>query len=265
MSDAKFKRTLPLVKWPGGKSRMLKTLMPIISDIPHNCYVEPFFGGGAVMFAKQPAKHEVINDINGDLINLYRQVQAHPDALIRELRLLQNSRHTFCQFRLQYMQRFTTEIQRAAQYLYCNWFSFGGQGSSYAVARTNGISKRNLMKKIARISRRLDKVAIENLDWERCITLYDYPEALFFIDPPYTAGQTSSYDMWTVDDLTHLHDVLKSVKGNWIVTMNDCPAAREIFSLHPFLEVETKFSLAKNTGANRAKKSELIITKLPFS
>lgn len=244
---------------------MLKTLIPIISRIPHTCYCEPFFGGGAVMLARPRSKHEIINDINGDLINLYRQVQAHPDAILRELRLLQNSRSTFCRFRQQYMQRFTTEIQRAAQYLYCNWFSFSGQGSSFAVSRTRGVSKRNLMKKISHMSHRLDKVVIENLDWERCITLYDYPEALFFIDPPYTAGQTSSYDMWTTDDLTHLYTILSKRQGNWIVTINDCPAARDIFHSHPFIEIETKFSLSKNTGATRAKKGELIITKLPFS
>jgi len=243
---------------------MLKTLIPIISRIPHTCYCEPFFGGGAVMLARPRSKHEIINDINGDLINLYRQVQAHPDAILRELRLLQNSRSTFCRFRQQYMQRFTTEIQRAAQYLYCNWFSFSGQGSSFAVARTHGVSKRNLMKKISHMSHRLDKVVIENLDWERCITLYDYPEALFFIDPPYTAGQTSSYDMWTTDDLTHLYTILSKRQGNWIVTINDCPAARDIFHSHPFIEIETKFSISKKTGATRAKKGELIITKLPF-
>ena len=217
------------------------------------------------MLAKQPAKQEILNDINGDLINLYRQVQAHPDALIRELRLLQNSRHTFCQFRQQYMQRFTTEIQRAAQYLYCNWFSFGGHGTSFAVSRTRGVSKRNLMKKIARVSRRLDKVVIENLDWERCIILYDYPEALFFIDPPYTAGKTSSYDMWTVANLDHLHDILLKVKGNWIVTINDCPDARSIFNAHHLHAIQTKFSLSKPKGETRAKKGELIISNLPFS
>lgn len=265
MAHTNYKRTIPLVKWAGGKSRMLKTLTPIIGSIPHTCYCEPFFGGGAVMLSKPPAKHDVLNDINNNLINLYRQVQAHPDALIRELRLVQKSRHTLDQFKQQHNYHSLTEIQRAARYLYCNWFSFGGSGTSFAVQRSQGVSKKNLLKKISRVSRRLDRVSIENLDWERCILLYDSAETLFFIDPPYTAGNNKLYELWSDADLNHLHSILLKVKGNWILTINDSPESRQIFSPHHIQAIKSTYTLSKCTTGTRPKKTELIISNLPFS
>jgi DNA adenine methylase len=62
-------RTKPVLIWPGGKSRHLKHILPLIP--PHECYCEPFAGGVAVFLAKPRSRLEVINDLNGDLISFY--------------------------------------------------------------------------------------------------------------------------------------------------------------------------------------------------
>ena len=75
----------PIVPWLGGKRRLAKHILPLIND-DHQTYVEPFAGGAAMFFMKEQSKVEVINDINSDLVNLYRVVRHHLDELIRHFR-----------------------------------------------------------------------------------------------------------------------------------------------------------------------------------
>ena len=79
----KTQQTLPIIPWMGGKRRLAKHLLPMFPE--HSCYVELFSGGAALFFMRPtPAKVEVFNDINGQLINLYRVVQHHFDEFVRQ-------------------------------------------------------------------------------------------------------------------------------------------------------------------------------------
>ncbi len=82
--------TNPFLRWPGGKTRLLKLLLPLIR--PHTIFVEAFAGGAALTLAKEPSKVEVINDINRELVNLYRYAQFHIDALVAEVEFTLNAR-----------------------------------------------------------------------------------------------------------------------------------------------------------------------------
>ncbi len=86
----------PALHWPGGKSRLLKYLLPHI--LPHTCYCEPSGGGLAVFLAKPRSHHEIINDANGDLVNFYRCVRFHRDPLLTELEFVLTSREEFKDF-----------------------------------------------------------------------------------------------------------------------------------------------------------------------
>ena len=68
--------TSPIIPWIGGKRRLAKHILPLIS-MRHACYVEPFAGAAAILFSKPPSEAEVLNDVNGELVNLYRVVQHH--------------------------------------------------------------------------------------------------------------------------------------------------------------------------------------------
>jgi DNA adenine methylase len=80
----------PALRWQGSKRRLLKQILPKIK--PHTCYCEPFAGGLAVLLAKERSPVEVVNDLNGELIALYRCVQYHLPELLRELGHLVSSR-----------------------------------------------------------------------------------------------------------------------------------------------------------------------------
>lgn len=107
-----------IIPWPGGKTRLLKHLLPLLSDNPHRTYVEAFAGGAALLFNRpQPAKVEVLNDAHGELVTLYRVVASHLDEFIRQFRWMLTSRDEFK--RLQRLPPDTlTDIQRAVRFYY---------------------------------------------------------------------------------------------------------------------------------------------------
>ncbi|MBN1404175.1 MAG: DNA adenine methylase, partial [Opitutales bacterium] len=103
----------PILSWPGGKSRLARYILPLIPA--HRCYVEPFCGGLGMFLSREVpcCTVEVINDFNGDLINLFRVVKFHRDAFLDELDLCLNSREDFQTF---IAQPGLTDIQRAARW-----------------------------------------------------------------------------------------------------------------------------------------------------
>src|ERR1700722_9405160 len=125
-----MKRIRPILRWPGGKSRLLKKILPLIP--PHTCYCEPFAGGLAVLLAKERSPVEVVNDLNGDLVHLYRNAQYHLPALVQELEWILNSRKNLHDF---IAQPGLTEIQRAARWLVRNNICFGGYTKDFGVSR----------------------------------------------------------------------------------------------------------------------------------
>ena len=86
--------TSPIIPWMGGKRRLAARLIPLFPT--HKCYVEVFAGSAALFFLRpQPAKVEVLNDINGDLVCLYRVVQNHLEEFVRQFKWALSSRQIF--------------------------------------------------------------------------------------------------------------------------------------------------------------------------
>lgn len=220
-------RVKPAVSWPGGKTRLLKHILPLIPA--HDCYCEPFSGGLAVLLAKPSSKFEVINDLNGELITFYRCVRFHPDVLLTELEFVLNSRKEFFDFR---DQPGLTDIQRAARWFFRNKTCFGGANmDSFGAGASSHLGSRaGRMELIRALSVRLDAVQIEHLDWTHCLSLYDRSATFFFIDPPYTECKPSMYEGWTDTDVQVLRAAISRLRGKWLVTLNDTVAIRSIFA-----------------------------------
>jgi DNA adenine methylase len=219
-------RVKPALSWPGGKSRLLKYILPLIPR--HTCYCEPFSGGLAVLLAKPRSQVEVINDLNGELITFYRCVRFHADVLLTELEFVLNSRKEFFDFR---DQPGLTDIQRSARWFYRNKNCFGGSElDSFGTSALCPVGSRtSRMESIRALSLRLDRVTIEHLDWEHCFRLYDRPVTFFFVDPPYTECKVGMYEGWTITDVQILRDRLASLQGKWMVTLNDTQGNRAVF------------------------------------
>ena len=126
----------PIIPWIGGKRRLAKHILPMISQ--HTCYVEPFAGAAAILFLKPMSKVEVVNDINQDLISLYRVIQHHLDEFVRQFRWAITSRKIY-EWLQETPPETLTDIQRAARFFYLQKLSFGGKvdGRTFGTATTS--------------------------------------------------------------------------------------------------------------------------------
>lgn len=247
-----------LFPWPGGKTRLLQHLLPLLSDNPHTTYVEAFAGGAALLFAREPAKIEVINDMHGELVSLYRVVANHLDEFVRQFRWALTSREMFRWAQLQNVDTLT-EIQRAARFFYLQRLAWGGKvtGQTFGTA-AKGPKTLNLLRLEEDLSAahlRLHGVVVERLPWDQCVAKYDHPGALFFFDPPYweTAGYGRDFPL---DQYDRLAEVMVGLQGRAILSINDHPAMRERFDRFHGRTVGIEYTV----GGKRAPRKERIYT-----
>src|SRR5437773_12135675 len=81
------------ISYIGGKNRLANRIISLLPE--HTTYVEPFAGGAQVFFHKQPSKVEVLNDLNGDIVNFFRICQWHHEELLRYLKYCVMSRRLY--------------------------------------------------------------------------------------------------------------------------------------------------------------------------
>lgn len=251
-------RTNTLFPWPGGKTRLLRHLLPLLSDNPHRTYVEPFAGGGAVLFSRaEPAKIEVLNDTHGELVRLYRVVANHLDEFSRQFRWMLTSREEF--ERLQRLPPDTlTDIQRAARFFYLQKLAFGGkvdgQKRGAGATAVKSINLLRLEEDLSAAHLRLHRVAIENLPWQACVAKYDSPETLFLFDPPY--WQTEGYGgEFGFEEYEALAEIMAGLKGRAILTINYHPDMLRLFDRFPGKTVGIECSISK--GARTPRKERI--------
>lgn len=248
----------PVIPWVGGKSRLLKHLLPLIPE--HKTYVEPFGGGAAMLFAKEPTKVEVLNDINGELINLYRVVQNHLEEFIRQFKYALTSRLVF-QWETMKSPETLTDIQRAARFFYLQKNAFGGKVKS----PTFGVSKVSPPRfNILRIEEllsnahlRLARVLIENIEWQLCISKYDSEESFFFCDPPYWKTEGYGVD-FSWQNYEALRSQLTTIEGKMLITLNNHPDILELFKGFIVDAKDIKYTVGGNKSIKAS--SEVFIT-----
>jgi len=226
----------------------------------HTCYVEPFAGAAAIFFAKEPVKTEVLNDINGELVNLYRVVQHHLDEFVRQFRWALSSRQLF-DWAKATAPVTLTDIQRAARFFFLQKQAFGGKvdGQTFGTATTSG-SRLNLLRIEEALSEahlRLNGVFVEHLPWADVVTRYDRPHTLFFMDPPYwgTAGYGVEFGL---EQYAQMAELMRAMKGRAVVTVNDIPAMREAFAGLPMTRVAIRYTVGV-PAHRRGEAGELII------
>lgn len=240
------------ISWIGGKKLLRKK---ILEQFPaeYDRYIEVFGGAGWVLFGKEQKGMEVYNDINGELVNLYRCVKYHPEALQKELDGILMSRELF--FDAIQKTRGLTDIQRAARFFVAIKESYGSGLDSF------GVRPKDMKKAVdflSQASERLSMVVIENLDFEHLIRTYDRPGALFYLDPPYYQTEKYYPDRFQPEDHTRLKETLDKVRGKWILSYNDCPEIRNLYDGYIVISAERSHNLV---AKNDSKKYREIIIK----
>ena len=247
----------PIIPWIGGKRRLSKHILPIIPE--HTCYVEPFAGAAAIFFLKQPSKVEVINDINLDLITLYRVVQNHLEEFIRQYKWSLTSRKMYEWFQ-DTPPETLTDIQRSVRFFYLQKLSFGGRvsGQTFGTATTSPprLNFLRLEEELSQAHLRLSRITIEHLPWHKCFTKYDRLHTFFFADPPY--WQTEGYGVdFGIEQYESLAEVMKTSQGQILVTVNDHPDMKKVFKGFTMKTVDIDYTVG---GGGKGKgRKELII------
>jgi len=252
------KMAKPIVPWMGGKTRLAKEILPLFPE--HQCYVEPFAGGAAIFYKKEPVKAEVLNDINGELVNLYRVVQHHLEEFVRQFKWAISSRQVFEWEKMKNPETLT-DIQRAARFYYLQKLAFGGKvdGQTFGTATTDKprLNLLRLEEDLSAAHLRLSSVNIEHLDWLKCIEKYDREHTLFYLDPPYyeTAGYGVDFGLEQYEKMAEL---ARTIKGKMVISINDHPTIKKLFKGFSIKTVPITYTVG--TVNNRKKANELIIT-----
>jgi DNA adenine methylase len=249
----------PVAPWLGGKRQLARRIGERIAAVTHTRYVEPFVGMGGVFFRRTARpKLEVINDVNRDVVTLFRILQRHYQQLLDVLKFQLYSRADFERLRATPADQLT-DLERAARFLYLQKASFGGMGRTFGVdyARPRwSLSKLEPM--LEAVHERLEDVLIECLDFGTCIERYDSrPGTLFYCDPPYW-GHTDDYgkDIFSEADFERLRGLLGGLQGRFILSLNDRPEVREMFAGFAMEEVALSYQVSGKATPAR----ELIIS-----
>ena len=248
------------MSWVGGK-KALRDEIVLRFPPTYSRYIEVFGGGGWVLFHKSPGKEmEVYNDFNPNLANLFRCVRDHPNELCDELRYTLNSRLDFDYVReMLHTKTELPDIRRAAYFYQIIRESYASGLDSFGAQPH---SMWNNFPLIHDACGRLQKVVIENKDFEKLIKQYDRPEAFFYCDPPYYNTEDYYEDVgFTRADHERLANALLSINGFFLLSYNDCPEIRELYS-KPGITIEgtTRLSNIAQRYEGGKQYAELIIS-----
>lgn len=246
----------PILPWIGGKRRLASRVLSKFGH--HSCYVEPFAGAAAVFFSKPPSDVEVLNDINGDLVNLYRVVQHHLEEFVRQFKWALSSRQVY-EWERSKPPETMTDIQRAARFFYLQKLSFGARvdGQSFGTATTSG-PRLNLLRieeELSQAHLRLQGAYVENLPWHEAVERYDRPHTMHYLDPPY--WQTEGYGVefgW--EHYERMARMADEVEGCMLISLNDHPDIRTLFGHLHTETAEIRYTVGGGAGTAA---SELLI------
>lgn len=241
--------------WMGGKNHLTSTIIPLIPQ--HHTYAEVFAGAGWVMFRKpeEDSKVEILNDVNADLVTLYRVVKNHLEEFIKHFKWLLIARDEFHRFMLE-EPRSLTDVQRAVRFYYLVRCGYGArlQSPSFSIgtARPSNLNLLRIEEDLSAAHLRLSRVYVENLDYQKFIPRFDRAETFFYVDPPYW-GCENYYGkgIFNRDDFQTLRNLLGEAQAKWMLSINDVPEIRELFKDFNIMEVDTRYSVNLESDKNR--------------
>ncbi len=248
-----MKSPLPYI---GGKSRVAKRLIEHFP--PHHLFVELFGGAAQLLCAKEPSPVEVYNDLDNEIANFFRVCQFHYEELIRYFRFALVSR-TWFEILKQTDPVTLTDIQRAFRTLYLQKNCFGGRvvnpNFHYFRAVRPNFNPDTIADQIEKMHKRLARVQIESLPYQQAIQKFDTKTAFFFVDPPYYNKPFYRHN-FELKDYLELAERLANLKGKFLMTLNDHPEMRKVFSRFQISTISFAYTCLKEGGK---KFTELLI------
>ncbi len=246
------------ISYYGGKQQLLPTILPLIPD--HDTYTEAFFGGGAVFWGKAPARCEVINDVNGNVVNFYRVLKTKYHELKAAIDGTLHSKEVYKHATAIYAMpwlfddvtrawAFWNATQQAFHHcIYAGWtFDKEGKRTKTLMNRIDGL--------MPVYADRLKTVMIEQNDATLIIERWDNDRAFHYVDPPYLNADQGHYGGYTEVHFERLLNVLSMVKGKFLLSTYPHPVLDEFVKRNGWhqREVVMHLSAAKTTGKKKVE------------
>ncbi|MCB0537480.1 MAG: DNA adenine methylase [Bacteroidetes bacterium] len=209
----------------GGKMSLVSTILPLL-NIPHTTFCEPYVGGGAVYWAKNPVPVEVINDHNGFVINFYKTLKSNFKNLEKKIQQTLYSRESHTVAKMVYKAPYLfSDVQKAWSFWVLVSQGFSGLlGGSWSFDRKSQKVRSFNNKKLhftKELAKRLEHTQIECKDALELIISRDSKDTLFFIDPPYIGADQGHYAGFTEQDFENLLNILGTLQGKFLMTTYD--------------------------------------------
>jgi len=264
-----YKTKSPL-RYPGGKTRALKTIIPLVPEFDE--YREPFVGGGSVFFSiKQtcPDKTYWINDLNNDLYCFWKISQENLYDLVERIKEIKknfdNGQELYDSLNDQTDEN--GKFEKAVRFFILNRITFSG------TVDAGGYTKRSFekrftdssIKRLSRIKAIVNGVKITNEDYS---VLVNKPgkNVFIFLDPPYFSNPYKIYGK--VDQLEFDHQrfssTMKECNHKWLITYDNADEIKNMFDFAYIQEWSQKYGMSNNIDKNSSEKNELLISNFPL-
>lgn len=248
------------ITYYGGKQTMLKHLLQLIPA--HRIYCEPFFGGGALFFAKPKSEVEVINDKNGEVINFFKVIKSRFPELQKEIQSTLHSRELYKNAMVVYEHpELFPDVKRAWALWTLTNQGFAGMIGSWGFGKTNSKEKSLANKRedfTNAYAQRLKMVQIENNDAIKVIDRCDAKDAFIYADPPYIGSDMGHYKGYSEGDYKQLLDKLSKVKGKFLLSSYPSAILSQYIKKFKWRtrKVEKSVAVTKHTDK---KKTEMLV------
>lgn len=207
----------------GGDYLLVPYLVKMLA--PHKVYVEVFGGSAKLLLSKSPSNIEVYNDIDGDLVSVFKTIRDNPDGVIAELMTIPYSRRMYYEILAELERRDLPRERRAAYYIFLLQSSFSSRyRSGFATSKHQNRAKKyySIIEAIRPLHERIRNVIIEDLDFRELIRKYDSRATLFYLDPPHlyvaTEKTRESYKYNMTDkDYIDMIELLDSIEGKFLL------------------------------------------------
>lgn len=233
----------PLFVWAGGKNKMLKRYLPYMPK-KVDTYVEPFFGGGAMyihIVKNYKPENLIINDINSDIIRIYKSIKNNLDAFLIRLDYLCNN---YLPMSKEDRKKYFFEVRHEHAFDYEKWSEAEEAATLYFLMKTgfNGLFQLNqntngrygtpsgLLNQVDKVydldvvkwwNESLQKTTIISKDYKECLSqVEDNQNTFIFMDPPYRGSFTSYGQIFDDQEQIHLINYVRSMKNSLVFLCN---------------------------------------------
>ncbi len=257
------------LRYPGGKSRAIKFIAPLIPEFHE--FREPFVGGGSVfVYLKQkfPNKKFWINDIYKNLYHFWKQTQQNPDKLIEQIQYWRDTSNVgkeLHKYLLQNIDDFD-DLKKAAAFFVFNRITFSGttESGGFSNAAFNKRFTQSSIERVKFLSHILCDTKITNFDYQKVLEA-EGENVFIFLDPPYYSATKSALygkngNLHKIFDHKRFAEALMRTNHKWLITYDDSEYIRELFSFANIKKWNLTYGM-RNVGNNGNQKgNELFIS-----